>query len=125
MRYSVRDYATALAEVAERSSKNEVEGVVDRFVALLERTGDVSALPKIVRAAGKILRLRTGGKEILIESARPLTGRARAAFKKLAGPKDGFEEKLNPALVAGIRVTVNGERQLDASLKRKLGKLFQ
>lgn len=43
----------------------------------------------------------------------------------LAKNGDIVEEKINPILVAGLKVIVNGERQLDMSLAHKLNNIFK
>ena len=43
----------------------------------------------------------------------------------LANKGDVVEEKINPDLVAGIKITANDEMQFDASLKRKLDDVFE
>ena len=81
-------------------------------------------MPKIAAATEKMFYARKGINKIEVASARPLPQPARKLFHTLLNPKDKVEEQILPELVAGVRITVNDERELDMSLKRKLQKLF-
>jgi len=105
MKHKAKEYAKALAEVKKFNLKN--------FLRLLEKNGDRKKLKEIVALAEKMLY-----RKITIETARKV---------KVAWPKkksDLIEEKINPSLIAGVKITVNGEKQLDFSLKNKLEKIF-
>ncbi len=126
MKYSLNNYAEALASaVSERGSGARRDEIVRNFAALLERNGDDVHADAIIRAAERILRRDEGGREVLLESARPISDRnLRSLSAAFAGPKDSVETRVSPELVAGIRVTVDGERELDGSLKGKMDKMF-
>ena len=89
----------------------------------VERNGDRRLLPQILAATERILREQEGLRKVTVESARPLKD-ARAQLKGFLEKHDILEEKVDPAIVAGIKVTVNDERQFDGSLATKLNSLF-
>lgn len=72
---------------------------------------------------------------ILVESARNLSENMKKEFLKVFSAKGGFasgekkEDKIvfinNANIIAGARITIDGERELDFSFRRKLSKLFK
>ena len=122
MKYSVATYARALVE-SVASSKDDA-GIVKRFMALLVRNGDEAVASKIVSVASAQLAKKNGGRSVVIESARPLHSAQRAHIMKSFSSNDIVEEKINPSLRAGVRIMIDGEQLIDASLSHKLQKLF-
>lgn len=121
MRYAPELYAKALAAVAHGNLAPAKEReIVKNFLTLVRANGDGGKLPKIVEAAEKLLRAKTGRRRVVIESARPLG----ILLKKFSAGADAVEEKIDPALIAGVRITVNDELQYDGSLRHKLDTLF-
>jgi F0F1-type ATP synthase delta subunit len=123
MKYRTADYGKALAE-AIRDGKAKDSDLQKNFLGLVRKNGDEARLPAILAHAEMILRRGTGERKLVVESARPLSPAARKTLQKIIQPKDAVEEKLNPDLVAGVRITVNEEMQWDGSLARKIQKLF-
>ena len=60
-----------------------------------------------------------------IETAREMSDSQNELLKHKFSNKDHVEFKINPELVAGVRITVNGEEELNNSLQNKLNKLFK
>ena len=118
-------YARAFALAADKKlSAHDAEKIGKNLVALVTKNGDAKDLSKIADGAARILREKEGRRKFVFESARPLSKELRKSLEAIAGEKDVTEEKVVPALVAGVRVTVDEERQFDASLARKLQKMF-
>lgn len=125
MKYQPKIYAAALADIAGGKISPETErAVVKKFLELVRKNGDESSLPKIVAVAEKMIRARNGVRKIVLESARPVSPVQKKSLLKMAQDKDLVEEKINPDLIAGVKVTVDEERQLDFSLRRKIDRLF-
>ena len=122
MRYSVNNYVDAFSQAIQKMPHEEAVG---GFVKLLKKTGDIRHAGKIVEAIDKKLIKQKGGHWVNIESARelPKTGR-QSLINKFSG-KDHIDFKINPELVAGVRITVDGEEEMDNSLNNKLNKLFK
>ena len=78
---------------------------------------------EIIALAEGLFLKKTGNKKIVLETARPLN--SRSVFKKIKKEGDIIEEKINPELIAGIKIIVNNSRQLDFSLRKKLQQIFQ
>ena len=78
--------------------------------------------------AGRLMRSRAGvnapGRDVFIESGRPLGKSQETLIKHLLKPGDAVRHRTDPGLVAGVRVTVNDEMQFDGTLAAKLDILF-
>jgi F0F1-type ATP synthase delta subunit len=120
MKYTPHLYARALTSLLEKGlSKTEEDSVVQNLLALLKRNGDLKHLPKIISLAEHQLIENQGGRNITIETARPIPD-IKKKIHFLLRANDVVEEKINPAILAGVRVVINGESQIDASLKSQL-----
>jgi F0F1-type ATP synthase delta subunit len=124
MKYRSSIYAKALAEVISSKTTVSDASVVRNFLAMVERNGDGAHLKAILEEAARFARGKNGVRKVILESARPLNDAQRKAVGTFARRGDVVEETINPALVAGVRIVVDDERQFDWSLKGKLDKLF-
>jgi F0F1-type ATP synthase delta subunit len=132
MKYKVKDYAKALAEIlsAKNSPTSGVGVKVDEkklsagFIKLLEKQGDLGKAKEILEKAEMFLAKKAGKKSITFETARKLSDHQKKAFSKFIEKGDVIKEKINPDLIAGIKVVVDGDRQIDYSMKNKINKIF-
>jgi len=122
MKYSPKIYARAFAAAAADKSRSE-ELLVKNLIAAVRKNGDMRQMGKIVYLVEKILLKKSGRDKWLAETARPVKN-LRAAFKNLIKAEDFLEEKIDPGVIAGIRITMNDERQFDGTLNKKINKLF-
>lgn len=127
MKYSVHDYSKALAAAASEPKANAAT-IEKNFLALVRRNGDEGRLKKILDESGRLMRSRAGvnapGRDVLIESARPLGKSQEALIKNLLKSGDVVRRRTDPGLVAGVKITVNDEMQFDGTLAAKLDSLF-
>ena len=65
-----------------------------------------------------------GGMVVVIEFARAQDAKARKNMLDLFDKKDRVITKINPRLVAGLRVLRDGEWEYDMSLNAKLEKIL-
>ena len=112
MKYAPHIYARAFLEVKPDPEK---------FLSVVLKNGDYERLDKIVEAIEMREVQAHGGRIVELEFARI----SELAKKFKFSSHDRVHTKINPSLVAGVRVTVDGEQELDVSLQRKLNKLFQ
>ncbi len=125
MKYSAQSYATAFAELAVGRLKPEDEQRLSaNLVKLAVRNGDSRQLPAILREADRLLRAATGRRKVTIESARPLTRKMESELAKVLRKDDVLETRIDPGLVAGVKLTVDDQSQFDGSFRRKIDKLF-
>ena len=79
--------------------------------------------PDEMDEAKKMIREKEDRRSVVIETARLLS--ARGLAEEILKPSDVVEEKIDPELIAGVRITINDELQFDGSLRRKLNELFK
>lgn len=124
MKYSPKLYARAFGELAAGALSDNKETILARnFLAAVRKNGDVHQLKKIYGETEKFLRLKDGRRKITIETAREIAG-LKIKLKHFFAQLDIVEEKINPELLAGVKITVNDETEFDGTLKRKIDKLF-
>lgn len=121
MRYSVNNYVSAFSEAVKSASQ---EKAIEGLVGLLKKTGDIKHSKKILEAIHKKLVNEKGGKWVNIETARE-SSLKKISLKHSFSDKDHLELSINPELVAGVRITVDGQEELNNSLENKLNKLFR
>jgi len=121
LKYSVNNYVGAFTQAIKTSTQ---EQVVASFIKLLKKTGDIKHSSKIIGAIHKKIVNEKGGKWVNVETARE-SALKKDLLKHNFSEKDHVDFKINPELVAGVRITVNGEEELNNSLQNKLNKLFR
>ena len=120
MKPKAKFYAAALVRVMV-SKKNNEKKITDNFFALLQKNGDIKKAKEIIFLAEDIYVKKAGGRRVTVETARKID---HAGLKGITKKGDILEEKINPNLIAGVKIVVNGERQLDFSLHKKLNDIF-
>ena len=122
MRYSINNYVSAFTKALEGGAQKDVSA---GFVRLLEKNGDIKHFKKIIEAVHKKIVQDKGGKWVGIETAREISSFKQKTLKNKFYEKDHVDFKINPELIAGVRITVDGNEELDNSLGHKLKKLFK
>ena len=120
MKHSAKKYAIALAGVISEK-KVDSKKVTSNFLALLEKNQDMKKASEIIKMTEILMLKKSGNKKIIIEIARKTD--TNELIKVFAKKGDVIEERINPALVAGVKIMVNGAHQLDNSLAAKLNRI--
>ncbi len=121
MKYRSKVYAKALVEslLDKKADENKIK---NNFIKLLEKNGDTKKAKEIITLAEKLLLQKMGNKKLVIETARKVDN--KDFLKKFTKKGDIVQEKINSQLIAGLKVIVNNDRQLDLSLAKKLENIF-
>ncbi len=120
MKYSAHLYARALVEAL---SESEDEAAIGKnFLELVKKNSDEAHLKKILDEASRMARSKSGIRKVTIESARALNASQRSLMDQFVQARDIVEERVDPELIAGVKITVNDEMQFDGSLKYKLSR---
>jgi len=117
-------YAEALIGAVDKIPGSAQNMTLKRFLGVVRKNGDWSGLRKILVATRMMLARKAGGRVVNLEFARGVSDGTISKFSKAFSHKDHVEVEINPRLVAGMRITIDGEKELDNSLQRKLTKLF-
>ncbi len=125
MKYLINNYVDAFLDVLDEIPAVERASIVPNFIKLLKKNGDISHKDEILNKIQRKAVSLNGGNWVIVELAREASVSQIDNIKKNFSKKDRVEFKLNPSLVAGVRVTINGDQELDNSLNNKLKKLFK
>jgi len=125
----IKLYARALAEILAKSdfakSSTAEEGkIIKNFVKVLVSAGLEKKANEILELAEEMLLAKQGKKKIVFETARKITTNQKKMLEGIAKKGDLIKEKINPELIAGVKIIINNNRQFDSSLKNKLQKIF-
>lgn len=114
-------YAEALADCLSVGKISEKK-IADNFLNFLEKNQDSKKAKEIIALVETLLLKKSGNKKIILETARKVD--IKNLVKSFVKKGDIVEEKINSQLIAGIKIIVNSNKQLDFSLKNKLEKIF-
>lgn len=117
-------YVRAYIDSREETDAKEYGALDQSFIKTIFRHGDGAHAEAILERLEQELVARAGGRSIVVESARELTKKVRDDLMRNFTNKDLCVFAVSPDLVAGVRITFNGERELDATFKKKLKHLF-
>lgn len=124
--YSPITYAKAFVKaVAGKMTPQKEERIVKNFLDLVKKNRDTLRLKKILLRTEELLRKKSGRNKWTFETARQLDESLRKQLLSLVKTGDIVEEKIDPQLIAGVKIIINDEIQLDQTLAAKLKKLFK
>ncbi len=124
MRYSALIYADAFLKSVKNAPISSVAAMVQRFIRVVEKNGDAPHLSRIADVIEKKMIRQNGGKTVTLEFARPLERTLVDTLRANFDEKDQITVVTNPELIAGVRVTINEEEELDHSMARTLKTMF-
>ena len=99
--------------------------IVDNFVKLLIKNGQEKKAKEILSLAEEFLLAKSGNSKITLETARKMTAGQKKMMNDFAKTGDVIQEKINPELIAGIKIIINNNKQFDASMKSRLQNIFK
>ncbi len=124
MKYAPDDYSRAFLKALAKTPRQRQGLLVKRFWAVIRKNGDLEEAEKIIAAVERLLVREAGGRWVEIEVARPLPRPLLGTLTRRFGRRDHIDSAERQALIAGVRITIDGERELDYSLQRKLARMF-
>ena len=119
----VKLYAKALAEIISQKPADEKK-IINNFVKLLVNTGYERKSKEILDLAEDLLLAKQGKRKITFETARKTTSSQKKLLEKFVNKGDVVKEKINPELIAGVKIIINDNKQFDASMLSKLQNIF-
>lgn len=124
MKIKSQIYAKALSDLMiEKKTPAEEKRVINNFLKLLEKNRDLKKAKEIILLAEKLFYKKTGKKKVTVQTARKVGDLPASLSDELQAGI--IEKKINPELIAGIKIIINDENQLDFSLKKKLEEIFK
>lgn len=115
-------YARALAEILSQKEFEEKK-IVKNFVKILVDVGHENKSGEILALTEDLLLQKQGKRKIIFETARAVTSSQKKMMEGIVRRGDMVSEKINPELIAGIKIIINDSRQFDASMQSKLQRI--
>lgn len=115
----IKLYAKALAEIILKGDVDEKK-IASNLMKILVNSGLEEKSKNILSLAEDFILASQGKRKIIFETARQATPSQRKLIDSIAKKGDKVKEKINPDLIAGIKIIINGSKQLDASIQHKL-----
>ena len=116
-------YAVALAETLAKKGIDEKK-VVANFVKILVVAGLEKKSKEILSLTEEYLLAKQGNSKIIFETARKITASQKKILEGISKNGDLIKEKINPELIAGVKIIINNSKQFDSSMKSKLQNIF-
>ena len=125
----IKLYARALAEVISgRPVSAEATAwqrkIVNNFIKLLVDSGYEKKSKEILDLTENLLLTKHGKSRVTFETARKMTLSQKKILDNFVKKGDVVKEKINPELIAGIKIIINDSRQFDASMQSKLQRIL-
>lgn len=120
MKNKVKIYAKVLADLVLDGAK---KNITDNFIKLLVKDNYLHKSGEIIALAENIILKRKDNKKIILQTARKTDTKQfiNSFYKK----GDLVQEIIDPEIIAGVKVIINNEKQLDFSLRKKLEEVFK
>ena len=125
MKYRVSQYAEALAGATEGKSEAEQKRIVKRFSDLLVRHRMIGRAKMICVAYEKLVLQKKGMRSVRIETATPASEKIKKEIHTMLGKNIHIEAITNPDVLGGIRIVVDDEILIDASVRRQMENMFR
>lgn len=123
MKYKSKIYARALVDVlSDKKILAHEKKIVDNFLNILRKNRDIHKIKEIIFLAENLLFKKTGKRKIVLETARKIG--KKNILESFLKDGDFLEEKIDVEIIAGIKIVINNNRQLDFSLEKKLQEIF-
>lgn len=129
MKVKLKIYAKALAEVilskpASAEASVWQRKIADNFLKFLIKTGKEKKAKEILNLAEDFILAKQGKRKIIFETARKITSDQKKLLHGIAETGDKVQEKINPELIAGVKIIINDSKQFDGSLLSKMSRIF-
>ncbi len=125
MRNTAKQYTEALYEVIKDKGLVEQKKIIRNFLQLLKKRHVKASSNSMLRYFEKCYLKDHDMRKVEVESMNPLSDILKSDIKKSVGKQVLLYEKINPDLLAGIKMIVDNSLLIDASAKTKLAVLFK
>ena len=121
---SPKTLGIAFAHALRENDPSQHALILKNFVAMLRSRFSIKKASKAAEEAERALVSMNGGRTIETHSAFPLEKNIKEQLRGILGKKDRIIERIDPSLIAGVKVVIDGEAAIDNTFRRKLQKLF-
>lgn len=125
MRYSPKQYALALWSALKDKIAKEQKNILHNFLQLTVKNRDLSRLNLIINAVEREERKTKGILKVEISSPYPASEGLKTKLKKILKSKIFFVDKIDPRLLAGIKILIENETLIDSTAKNQIVKMLK
>ncbi len=123
MKFRPSHYARAFLE--SLADGVPYESAKSRLLAVLAKNGDSHRTNQVVYEIEKLEVAKHGGRMVNVEFARTPKSSDETKILSTFTKADRVATRITPELIAGTRITLDDERELDFSLAGRMRVLFQ
>ena len=98
--------------------------MIANFLNLLRRNGDFVKRREIFKEIDRKVREANGVRKVVLETVGGASEETKREIEKSLGAKAVFEENINPNVLGGIKILIDDEYLVDATVKRQLDRMF-
>lgn len=124
MKYTARQVAHAYCASLEKKTEKEREALAKRFPRVLARLGMSTHARLILREIEKLKLKEKGYSLVEIEAPDSIPAGLSGEIEVALGKKIHISEKINPDVIAGLRILIDDELFVDASARTQIERLF-
>ncbi len=131
MKYAPRHYAKALLEALEDVPKDKHEQIVDNFLILLRRTGDIKKINLILRSIEQIYKEEHKIVDVVVKTARKLDDKfindaIDMLLKKLEVSYTGIDKEVvvDEEMLGGVVIAFD-DNMIDISARHIVNQIKQ
>jgi len=125
VKYYPRQYALALRAALKEKTAKEQKNILRHFLRLIVKNKDLSKLNLIINEVEREGRKTKGILKVEISSSHLPSEGFKTKLKKILGKKIFFVDKIDPNLLAGLKILIEDETLIDATAKNQLVRLFK
>ncbi len=124
MKYSPRLYSKALFALLDAHPKKQ-DAIIKGFAKMCVQLGNKGETEKITEYLEDELSIRNERKRVVVYSARKLSRESVSKIEKAFGKKSDIKYVIVPDIIAGVRIVIDDETIIDATIKRKIDALVK
>ena len=124
MKHTIRQYAEAFLSALHEKKEKERARVIKGLLETLRRNGDKSKLALILNETEKQYYKNQNVHKIKLSSVFPVHDSIKKEILKSMGNGVVTDEVIDSSLLGGIKILVDDEILIDATIKRQLERLF-
>ena len=100
------------------------EKIVENFVKLLKRSGDIEKIDNIMSVIEKATIKKKGGRTVDVIVPRKIPEALLSKIKNSFTAKDKITIKIDEKIISGVKIIIDDEKIIDNSLATTLKRMF-
>lgn len=124
MKYTSKQYAVTLISALAGKSEDAKKDILKKFLIILQRNGDLGKRNQILEEVRREYFRQNDLSKVEVEVVGKIKEGLKQEIEESLGKAISFDSKVNPKILGGIKILIDDETLIDASVKTQLDKLF-